>query len=69
MSLTVAPFLRFNKSLITLKTKHMNLPKVLADLVAAQNNADSSAYANCFSDTAVVYDEGKKHIGKEEIKN
>ena len=42
----------------------MNLPKVLADLVVAQNNADSSAYANCFSDTAVVFDEGKKHIGK-----
>lgn len=47
----------------------MNLPKVLTDLVAAQNNADSSAYANCFSETAVVFDEGKKHIGKAAIKN
>ncbi len=47
----------------------MNLPKVLADLVAAQNKADSSAYANCFSDTAVVFDEGKKHTGKAAIKN
>jgi|SRR5688572_31617106 ketosteroid isomerase-like protein len=47
----------------------MNLPKVLADLVAAQNNADSSAYANCFSDTALVFDEGKKHTGKAAIKS
>lgn len=47
----------------------MNLPKVLEDLVAAQNNADSSAYSNCFSDTAVVFGEGKKYKGKAAIKN
>ncbi len=47
----------------------MNLPIVIADLVAAQNNFDSEAYANCFTETAEVYDEGKKHIGKMEIKN
>ena len=45
----------------------MNLPKVLSDLVEAQNNFDSAAYANCFSQTAVVFDEGKTHTGRKEI--
>lgn len=45
----------------------MDLPKVIADLVAAQNNFDSAAYVKCFSDNAVVQDEGKTHKGKEEI--
>lgn len=45
----------------------MNLPKVLADLVTAQNEFDSSAYAACFSETAIVYDEGKTHVGKKAI--
>jgi len=46
----------------------MNLPKVVAELVETQNNFDSVAYANCFSETAVVLDEGKTHNGKKEIK-
>lgn len=41
----------------------MNVPKVIADLVTAQNQFDSLAYANCFSETAVVFDEGKTHTG------
>lgn len=45
----------------------MNLPQVIADLVNAQNNFDNVAYANCFSETAVVLDEGKTHNGKLEI--
>ena len=45
----------------------MNLPKVIADLTQAQNNFDSHAYANCFAETAVVFDEGKTHQGKTEI--
>ncbi|WP_114941405.1 nuclear transport factor 2 family protein [Mucilaginibacter endophyticus] len=45
----------------------MNLPKVVSDLVKTQNNFDSVAYANCFSETAVVYDEGKTHKGRKEI--
>lgn len=45
----------------------MNLPKVIADLTQAQNNFDSLAYSNCFSETAVVFDEGKTHTGKMEI--
>ena len=45
----------------------MNLPKVVADLVRAQDNFDSVAYANCFSETAVVFDEGKMYNGRKEI--
>lgn len=47
----------------------MNLPYVITELVQAQNNFDSTAYANCFTETAVVFDEGKTHNGKTEIKN
>lgn len=46
----------------------MNLPQVLKDLVNAQNDFDSTAFANCFSDTAVAFDEGKTHTGKSAIK-
>lgn len=45
----------------------MNLPKVIADLVSAQNQYDSLAYANCFSETAVVFDEGITHTGRKAI--
>lgn len=45
----------------------MNLPIVIADLAKAQNNFDSVAYSNCFSETAVVFDEGKTYNGKIEI--
>jgi len=47
----------------------MNLPKVIAKLTEAQNNFDSVAYAACFTETAVVFDEGKKHNGRKEIEN
>lgn len=47
----------------------MNLPKVLSELVKAQDLFDSTAYTNCFTETAVVFDEGKTHNGKKEIKN
>lgn len=45
----------------------MNLPKVVTDLIKTQNNFDSIAYANCFTETAVVFDEGKTHNGRKEI--
>ena len=45
----------------------MNLPKVITDLIKTQNNFDSVAYANCFTENAVVFDEGKTHIGRKEI--
>ena len=49
--------------------KKMNLPKVVSALVKTQNNFDRVAYANCFSDTAVVFDEGKTHKGRKEIEH
>ncbi|WP_343539570.1 hypothetical protein [Sphingobacterium thalpophilum] len=42
----------------------MNLPNIISDLVKAQNEFDSAAYANCFTEDAEVFDEGKTHNGK-----
>jgi len=47
----------------------MNLPNIITKLVNAQNQYDSHAYAECFTDSAVVFDEGKTHNGKTEIQN
>lgn len=47
----------------------MNLPNIITKLVNAQNQSDSHAYADCFTDSAVVFDEGKTHNGKTEIQN
>ncbi|WP_116790735.1 nuclear transport factor 2 family protein [Flavobacterium psychrotrophum] len=47
----------------------MNLPKTVTNLVTTQNSFDSTAYANCFSETAVVFDEGKTHNGRKEIEH
>lgn len=47
----------------------MNLPEVVIELIKTQNNFDSAAYANCFNETAVVFDEGKTHKGRKEIEN
>lgn len=45
-----------------------NLPNVIVDLIKAQENLNSTAYANCFTATAIVFDEGKIHKGQKEIK-
>ena len=45
----------------------MKLPNVVQELIKAQNNFDSEAYANLFSETGVAYDEGKTHTGRKEI--
>lgn len=47
----------------------MNLPKVVLELVETQNSFNGVDYANCFSETAVVFDEGKTHNGRKEIKH
>lgn len=49
--------------------ENRNLPNVINELVIAQNNFDSQAYAECFSEDAIVFDEGKTHNGKKEIEN
>ncbi len=46
----------------------MKLPKVIADLVAAQDKYDSEAFAGHFSDDAIVHDEGKTYQGIKEIR-
>ena len=46
----------------------MKLPKVIADLIAAQDKYDSKAFAENFSDNAIVHDEGKTYHGKTEIR-
>ena len=46
----------------------MKLPKVIADLIAAQDKYDSHAFAEKFSDDATVHDEGKTYHGKTEIR-
>lgn len=47
----------------------MKLPKVVEDLVHAQNTFDSVAYANCFSETGVMLEEGKPYKGREAIRH
>jgi len=47
----------------------MNLPNIISKLVKAQSQFDSHAFADCFTETAVVFDEGKTHNGKTEIEN
>lgn len=45
----------------------MNLPNIISDLITAQANFDSQAYAKCFSKTALVFDENEVHKGQNEI--
>lgn len=47
----------------------MNLPNIITTLVNAQNQYNSNSYAECFTDNAVVFDEGKTYNGKTEIEN
>jgi hypothetical protein len=46
----------------------MDLPKVIAALLAAQDKYDSKAFAEAFSEGAIVYDEGKTYRGRIEIR-
>ena len=39
----------------------MKLPKVIADLIPAQNKYDSKAFAGHFSDDTIVHDEVKTY--------
>ncbi|HTN45842.1 MAG TPA: hypothetical protein VL098_05795 [Flavipsychrobacter sp.] len=45
----------------------MNLPKVVTNLIQAQNTFDSVAYANCFAETGIMLEEGKEYKGRAEI--
>lgn len=45
----------------------MKIPNVIQELIKAQNAFDSVAYANLFSETSIVHDEGKAHCGRKEV--
>lgn len=47
----------------------MKLPKVVEDLVQAQNNFDNVAYADCFSETGEMLDEGQLYKGRAAIQH
>ena len=47
----------------------MNLPSVILNLLIANDNFESHSYAHCFTETALVLDEGKTYEGKIEIQN
>ncbi|MFS4471541.1 nuclear transport factor 2 family protein [Chryseobacterium sp. T20] len=46
----------------------MNLPNILQEFLKAQELFDSISFADCFSEQASVFDEGKIYTGKEEIR-
>ncbi|KQO18603.1 nuclear transport factor 2 family protein [Paenibacillus sp. Leaf72] len=46
----------------------LQIPTVIREYMDASNKPDPEAFINCFSEDAVVFDEGKKRIGKKEIK-
>lgn len=52
-----------------MKTMDLKLPEVVSGLLTAQKNYDSDAYADCFSETALVIDEEKEYKGKKAIKD
>lgn len=45
----------------------MNLPRVLSNLIEAQDKLDFVAYVDCFSEKAIVFDEGRTFNGRTEI--
>lgn len=51
------------------KTILAGLPLPIANLITAQNNYDSTAYAAVFSENATVLDEGQTYKGRKEIQN
>jgi hypothetical protein len=46
----------------------MNYPKAIEDLIKAQNNFDSAAYAACFNESGMMLEEGKWYQGRTEIR-
>lgn len=46
----------------------MQLTENIEGLIKAQNEADSTTFANYFTERATVFDEGSSYTGKSEIK-
>jgi hypothetical protein len=47
----------------------LTLPLPIVAMLAAHNTHDASAFAACFTDDAVVRDEGRTHIGPAAIRD
>jgi ketosteroid isomerase-like protein len=47
----------------------MTLPENIEGFIKAQNESDSAAFANYFTEHATVFDEGSSYSGREEIKH
>ena len=56
------------KSALAKGNQNMDLPKIIADLIAAQDKYDSKGFADVFSEDAIVVDEGKTYRGRTEIR-
>ena len=46
----------------------MKLPENIEGVIKAQNDLDSTAFTNYFTEHATVSDEGSSYLGREEIK-
>lgn len=46
----------------------IELPKVIAAYFAADKNADAQAISDCFTDAAIVIDEGNTYAGRHAIR-
>lgn len=47
----------------------IELPKAIASYFEADKNGDTDDVSKCFVETAFVKDEGKPHLGRDEIRN
>lgn len=47
----------------------LSLPPLLAAMVAAHNAHDPDAFVACFADDAIVRDEGRRYLGRAEIRH
>lgn len=46
----------------------MKLPEIIEGLIKAQNELNSDAFANHFTENAKVFDEGASYSGREQIR-
>lgn len=52
-----------------MKTNTTTLPEAVTQYFDASNRFDAESAAACFTPEAIVRDEGKAHVGRDEIRN
>jgi hypothetical protein len=52
-----------------MKTNTTNLPEAVTRYLDATNRFDAESAAACFTPEATVHDDGKTHVGTDEIRN